>query len=454
MSAATRDSADARQNFSIRRKGRGWNKLRPCCSQSFCRMRRPCHDDRASVVVLCLSACLNILVGAVLLRHELTAAPAPLSSSNSPAVEIVQTQWVSEKLPGQVLYATNHFHWSEIDSTNYEEYVSGLRAIGCPEKTVRDIVLPEIEEYYERQRLMLSFSKGEFWLAGRQRLAADRKRKARFEQIKQEEQLLIQRLLGIEWIPNEEGLSKGDLLGQALSRFVFGPMPEDAFQSMVGVIGRYAEQTRELELRLSGISTDEDEAERRGLETKLREEMLRVLGRAQYDEFRARGMAIEMFDHTFAYADDLTPTEARRIALARSDAYDFSDLFGRQPLSQEERAERERAFTNAVAGVLGPGRFAGYQRSQDSNFREILDFTENNDLPKATAVQVYEMRRLAMEEVGRLRSDDSLDEAARQQQIDRIQSEIQQAAAAALGEKAYRQYLDGKGRWMTNVTGL
>jgi len=53
-----------------------------------------------------------------------------------------------------------------------------------------------------------------------------------------------------------------------------------------------------------------------------------------------------------------------------------------------------------------------------------------------------------------LRSDDSLDEAARQQQIDRIQSEIQQAAAAALGEKAYRQYLDGKGRWMTNVTGL
>ena len=417
-------------------------------------MHRPSHEGRASVVVLCLSACLNILLVAGLLRFGSKPASVHLASTNSPTVEIVQTQWVSKELPSQVAYATNHFHWSEIESTNYAEYIAGLRSVGCPEKTVRDIVLPEIEEYFDRRKLALMFNQGTFWMAGRQRRTAERERDAQIKQLRKDEELMIEKLLGIDWVPQEEALKKENLMEQALARFILGPMSEDTFERTANVMSRSAVQIRDLHGRANGIYTDEDEAKSRELETKLREDMLRVLSQAQYDEMRARTMAMELIDHTFEYTDGLTATEARQIALARADAYDFSSLWGDPDRTEEDRTQSERAFTNRIVQVLGPNRFADYQRSQDSSFREIVDFTKDNNLPRAKAVEVYDMRRLAAEEVSRLRADGSLEQEERRQQFDRIQTEIQRAVAGALGEEAYRQYLSRNGRWMTNLTNL
>jgi hypothetical protein len=216
----------------------------------------------------------------------------------------------------------------------------------------------------------------------------------------------------------------------------------------------YAGKTREIHGRANGIYADEDEVERRGLETKLREDLMHVLDRTQYDEMRARTMAMELVDHTFAYTDGLTPAEARRIALARAGAYDVASVFGDSDKTEEDRAKSEDAFTNSIAEILGSNRFADYQRSQDASFREIVDFTRDNNLPKAKAVEVYEMRRLAEEEVRRLRADDSLDEAGRQQQLIRISTEIRQAASTVLGEQVYGQYLKSKGQWILNISSV
>ena len=39
---------------------------------------------------------------------------------------------------------TNRFQWRQIESTNYKTYVAGLRRIGCPEKTLDDIIIAEV----------------------------------------------------------------------------------------------------------------------------------------------------------------------------------------------------------------------------------------------------------------------------------------------------------------------
>lgn len=36
------------------------------------------------------------------------------------------------------------FHWSQVESTDYREYIANLRAIGCPEEVVRDIVVADV----------------------------------------------------------------------------------------------------------------------------------------------------------------------------------------------------------------------------------------------------------------------------------------------------------------------
>jgi hypothetical protein len=47
------------------------------------------------------------------------------------------------------------FSWSRIESTDYHEYINNLRAIGCPEQTIRDIVKADLASLYAKRRVEL-----------------------------------------------------------------------------------------------------------------------------------------------------------------------------------------------------------------------------------------------------------------------------------------------------------
>lgn len=44
------------------------------------------------------------------------------------------------------------FHWRLLDAPDFTTFVKNLRAIGCPELTIRDIVVGELMEIYEEKR--------------------------------------------------------------------------------------------------------------------------------------------------------------------------------------------------------------------------------------------------------------------------------------------------------------
>src|SRR5579871_1431151 len=41
---------------------------------------------------------------------------------------------------------TNEFHWAHLESEDYRDYIARLRAIGCPEETIRDIIIADVEK--------------------------------------------------------------------------------------------------------------------------------------------------------------------------------------------------------------------------------------------------------------------------------------------------------------------
>jgi len=47
------------------------------------------------------------------------------------------------------------FHWRNVETTNYSEYVANLRAIGCPEQTIRDIVIADVNKLFAARRAEL-----------------------------------------------------------------------------------------------------------------------------------------------------------------------------------------------------------------------------------------------------------------------------------------------------------
>src|SRR6185369_814692 len=43
---------------------------------------------------------------------------------------------------------TNSFNWANVESPDYRDYIAKLRAIGCPEETVRDIIIADVNKLY------------------------------------------------------------------------------------------------------------------------------------------------------------------------------------------------------------------------------------------------------------------------------------------------------------------
>jgi hypothetical protein len=85
------------------------------------------------------------------------------------------------------VYQTNDFHWSQLESTNYREFIVNLRAVGCPERTIKDIIITDVMRLYAQRR-------GQFYHNGRpfQYWETDDKRKLTEPQIEERDAELAQ----------------------------------------------------------------------------------------------------------------------------------------------------------------------------------------------------------------------------------------------------------------------
>jgi len=80
------------------------------------------------------------------------------------------------------------FRWSQLESTNYQAYVSNLRDIGCPEQTIRDIITADVISLYSEKRRQLLANQGKEQDPTRLRTKLD--------QLQQDQTALIATLLG------------------------------------------------------------------------------------------------------------------------------------------------------------------------------------------------------------------------------------------------------------------
>src|SRR5260370_13548163 len=109
-------------------------------------------------LILIVSAGLNVILAVVLLfpRHRGAAAPEqPEASSEISASNRVKTQVVVRK---------QFFSWQQLESPDYPTYIAHLREIGCPEQTIRDIIIADVNQLYAKKRLVeLAAADPQWW---------------------------------------------------------------------------------------------------------------------------------------------------------------------------------------------------------------------------------------------------------------------------------------------------
>ena len=105
--------------------------------------------------------------------------------------------------------AAKSLGWRTVESEDYPKYIANLRSVGCPEKTIRDVIIADISELY-RQRYRELFSptnRIEYWKPGNPMANLfDETKLTKENALRQEKRELVRTLLGSA-CPDEEDLS-------------------------------------------------------------------------------------------------------------------------------------------------------------------------------------------------------------------------------------------------------
>src|SRR6266849_3592669 len=95
------------------------------------------------LIFLSLAANLALGVGWFLCAREAARRASKLPRRDTPATAQFKTN---------VVVRRQFFSWQEIETEDYPTYVANLRDIACPEPTIRDIIIAEINALYAKKQ--------------------------------------------------------------------------------------------------------------------------------------------------------------------------------------------------------------------------------------------------------------------------------------------------------------
>lgn len=410
-----------------------------------------------SVLALVLSLALS---GALLaMNYALFRARSGTISSGAERKVTVTTKRVVRNAPPATppVPTTNAapFHWRALESEDYTVYAANLRAVGCPERTLRDILLPDIEKLYDERANKLEESPEDtFWETADQRDARQRQRAAKLRALELEKRALIQRLLGAEMSYDVLKELRSDGFATVILDLILG-FTDTAKTDQLLMVFQLRKADAEAHLAVTeGILLDEDITQLHALRDRLENDLARVLAPHEMEELRLRVVVLEGQNHlSRRNGVNVSGAELREIARLRADTRDvFAKMMNidDELYSEELRAKGDAAFQELLRRYVGPERFADVERGKDGLFRELFQSTEKLGVAKAALVQAYQARRAAESQAQQIRADQKLSAEERLLLLAALRAQTTQALARSLGPVGFDAYLKEHGKQLTN----
>ena len=360
---------------------------------------------------------LNVLLAVmlVLLSRDSVQSYAPDGTRGKPAIA------GAKQFKTNVVVRRQGFTWAEVESTDFAAYIANLRRIGCPEKTIRDIIVAEVNDLFaERMAREINLPEQKWWLPEPDMDALE----SGMDQIRtleQEKTILLTQLLGIGW-DAQKTMAGGNAIrfdGAVLSKL------STETKSAVERIETNARRARaEAEERARQDGRVADAAELAHVRQEARRQLAAILNPEQLEEYLLRysHTAEQMRDELRGYEADAD--EFRRIFRAR-DSYEqqIAALNPTDPGTAARRAELERARDEALRQSIGPERFAFYQLSQSPLFRQAQEQAEQSGVPPEKVLPIFRINQAVQDEITRIQSDRSISEDQRRVALAMVQQQ-------------------------------
>lgn len=389
---------------------------------------------RARTLLLC-SIVLNVALASALVTWLVSApkdTPRVVRPINAAAVA---SNSVLRVIKTNVLVRPRTFTWQEVESADYAVYVQNLRELGMPEKTIRDIIIADVDQIYSARRRNLAETQDLEWWRSTPSIESQTNAMARARAIESEREALLTRLLGPDWRSDGSRNANETI---ALAGPVLGSLPEDVKTNVRDIAQRSRARTQELISQAEAAGQPVNPAELARLREETRQQLAAVLTPAALEEFLLRYSENANLLRRELTGFNTTPEEFRAIFRA-VDSIDRTLALrgsGNDAESQRIRQALEQQRVAAIRNALGGERFAAYQTLQDPVYQQAVLTAQQAGGSEETALALYEISRATSDEFVRIRNDPNLTEAQKQQQLREAEAEQQRARALVLGDEA------------------
>lgn len=374
------------------------------------------------------SLALNVALVAWLFRPALsTSGTAPGATKATPFE--AKRDRTNGEIPTNFVAGTSStrprspFHWSEIESDDYRQYIANLRAIGCPEPVIRDLIAADLTQLYAPRAAAIWQRKSPpYW----QKYERDEPTPRQLEELKaltREQAAVYRELLGVPFSQQDQ-IDLVFLQSSDESTLLF--LPDDKREAAQRVLDEAGQRDKEMELFSRGSYSNEERDKLFAEKLKL---LAQVLSPEEVEEFRLRhSPTADLLRSELKYFD-CTPEEFKRLLDAREQGGGkvvTGDLINRSPATEQVRE------------LFGEERAKEFERVSDMYYLSARDGLELTGQPVELADKAWEISREVRAAAERLAKNSQRSVEERKQQIQALRAESDRRLNELLGEKAAR----------------
>jgi hypothetical protein len=338
--------------------------------------------------------------------------------------------------------------WTRLQPDNLPALVEHLRSAGFPPDVVRAIARARIGQEFQDRRKALDpdAETRPFWKQNQ----PDAKLMAAQRQLAREQQARLKALLGPE-AENDDPMAAYNQARQ------FGDLPADTMAKVRAIQQEFEDRQMELFSITGGvISLNTATGDKlRELERQQRDALAQVLSPAELEQYDFRNNPAASTVRMRTAGMDLTEQEFRTLFQLQDALEQQFSMRGPAmppPEVMRQRAEAEQQMNEQIKGLLGPDRYAEYERSLQPDYRNTSLLVSRLELPPETTQQIWSVRDDFMQRAAAVRTNRSLAPDERVQQLTTLQQEAAQAitplVGGARGFEAYQQY---GGAWLQRI---
>jgi LysM repeat protein len=329
--------------------------------------------------------------------------------------------------------------WSHVESPDYTVYIENLRSIGCPEQTIRDIIIADVNALYARRRATEIISPEQEWWRSEPSPEVVKLAAEKLLALENERRGLLTRLLGPEWEAGDlTNLPRPSRPGVVLDGPILGTLPNETRQAVADISARAEQRLQDYLNSIKASGKTADPAEMARMRQQTRNELAAVLSPIQLEEYLLR------YSQT---ANELR-AELGKLKYFNATADEFRSIFratdpfdqqiallgsGNDPITVAQRNTLMQQRDTAIKQAVGADRFRQFAELHDPLYQQALATATQNGDP-ATADAIYAVNLVAQNEQSNIQSNASLTDSQKAIALKQLELDQLKASTEAAGQ--------------------